>query len=110
MADAREFPHSAQDAKSSRRKEISKPDDYSAANRSINSVLPVAFAVSMAMAVPLTTIIAMMLVVTPAVALTIARRVVLVVPAILHEVDWFPTGVVLLAMLAPVFRVARRYA
>ncbi len=53
--------------------------------------------------------IIMMLATTPAVALAVARHVLMLVPVILHEIDRLATGVVLAAMLAPVLSVTRRY-
>src|SRR5258705_2476820 len=43
-----------------------------------------------------------------AVLLPVGRNVDVVVPAVLHEIDTVATGVVLMAVLAPVLRVTRR--
>jgi hypothetical protein len=57
-----------------------------------------------------TAITTLALIVSSASALTIALYVLFVVPPILHEIDRLSTGVVLVAMLAPVLRLAWRHA
>ncbi len=44
-----------------------------------------------------------------AVAFTVLRDVFVVVPVLLHEVDWLAAGIVLVAMLAPFLGVAGRH-
>ena len=43
-----------------------------------------------------------------AVAFVVLRDVFVVVPALLHEVDWLAAGIVLVAVLAPFLGVAGR--
>ena len=76
--------------------------------RGHDSTVFVALTFSMTMARVLA--IATLHAVTLAMVLTIVWCVLLVVPALLHEVDGLATCVVLAAMLAPVLGVARRYA
>ena len=49
-----------------------------------------------------------MLPLTSAVSLAIARHVLSVIPVIPHEVDPLAAGIILMAVLAPVLRVTRR--
>jgi len=76
------------------------------------SVILVAFGVLMtvAMLVPFATILIMTLAMILVVAITIMLHVLLVVPAILDEVNRLSTGVISPAVLTPVIGVARRYA
>ena len=79
------------------------------ASRSRPGSVVVAFTVPMIMVVSLAMFIAMTLFLTSAVHLTVAWHVLFVVPAILHEIDRLPAGVVLVAVLAPVLLMARTY-
>jgi hypothetical protein len=69
---------------------------------SVLLVAPIPFVITVT---PFAVVILMMLVVTSAMALTVSWRVLIFVPAILYEVDRLSTGVVLAAILAPMFLV-----
>src|SRR5258708_39036544 len=58
---------------------------------------------------PSVAVITVMLAMVPAMTFAVARRVLILVPAILHEVDRLAARVVLAAILAPILRVFRRY-
>ena len=69
--------------------------------RSEISVVLVALSLPLILFMSVALVIPIMLAVTPAVALTVAWHVHLVVPGILHEVDRLAAGVVLAARISP---------
>src|SRR5512132_2563523 len=71
-------------------------------------VVPVAMAVPVAVSIAVLVVLVVAMVASAVVALVVGRHIDVVVPRVLHEEDALTAGVILVAVLGPVLRVARR--